>query len=86
MTGLQQISPVSIEPFLNIKVLIFQALERRERKGKKKDQASKDQPLDYGTWVVIVSAVILVLCLTASIIREYRRRKGRNQVVPTDAS
>lgn len=79
-------SSVSIQPFLNIRVLIFQALERRNRKAKKRDQASKDQPLDYVTWVVIVSVVILVLCLTASIIREYRRRKGHNQVVPIATS
>lgn len=67
-------------------MFILQAIERRERKRKKKDQASNDQPLDYGTWVVIVSAVTVVLCFTASIIWECRRLKTHNQVVPTNTS
>lgn len=65
----------------------MQAIERRERKRKKKDQTSKDQPLDYGIWFVIVSAVTVVLCFTASIIRECRRLKTNNQrVVPINTS
>lgn len=77
---------VGVYPFVITKVFILQAMERRERKRKKKDQTSKDHPLDYGTWVVIVSAVTVVLCFTASIIRECRRLKGHNQVVPIDTS
>lgn len=67
-------------------VFILQVLERRARKRKKKDQASIDRSLDYGTWVVIGSAVIVVLCLTAAIIREYRKLKGHNRVAPIDTS
>ncbi|KAL9979008.1 hypothetical protein ACROYT_G016598 [Oculina patagonica] len=63
---------------------IEKALERRARKRKKKDQTSKDQPLDYTTWVIIVSAAIVVLCLAAATIREYRRLKNQNRILPMD--
>ncbi|KAJ7351043.1 hypothetical protein OS493_037106 [Desmophyllum pertusum] len=61
---------------------IEKALQRHAKKIKKKDQNSKDQPLDSSTWIIIASAVFVALSFAAAIIREYRRLKDQIRVRP----
>ena len=56
----------------------FQATRRHARKAEKKEQASKKQTLDSSDWVVIISALFVVLGMKAAIVRKCRRKKAQN--------
>ena len=63
---------------------LFQALERCANK-ENEEEPTKEQ-LSFSTYIVITSAVCLMLFLTLIVIREYRRLKRQNNVVAINNS